>query len=674
MNERVSFFRLRNHKTQDGVNATLQAVLEALPQAALILNGQSAMIEAVNTPLIETSGYTRQDFSFMGIKHIFSAADCEQIERAINQLQSLPITLQNVQLNNRHGTTVAVKLTLSLLPPEKRLVFISIEKDSHLQQLGLLGNDNSYVWDHLHSLVSVPNRLEFLDALQAVLSEARLLSEASVLAIYLAESHHPKIDRIAQIGPDKLLPEFLPAQDLAHLNTAQVWQSGKRTGAAIHRTARSHRLKYLATAPLGQAKAQIGLVAIGSEQSEPMQHIVYLTSVLAACINIIVQEHIQEQWRLSQSQEMQFELLAQSRLENSISQGLILLEPDLSIRRLNDQAVRIFGYTHEEAQGRSVQQVLISSDALDALFEKARAGVPSLAPFSLRLFRRNGENFPAQVRLVPVEQEGALRCVYLLIEDLIEQEQLRSNSQQLEQRATLGEFTAIFAHEVRNPINNISTGLQLMAVNLAEQDPNQETIERLLQDCDRLANLMKSVLAFSKPAQIEEQPIDVKAMLQRLVDRTRLRLQRYQVAVEINIAENTPLIVGDYRQLEQVFFNLMSNSLQAMENTPNGKLTIKALPYRTLVQTEASYREINMVRITVADSGPGIPKDIQDKIFQPFFTTHRSGNGLGLAITKQIITAHKGNIWVDSVPGGAVFYIELPALEGKPGGGLEPIQ
>ena len=118
----------------------------------------------------------------------------------------------------------------------------------------------------------------------------------------------------------------------------------------------------------------------------------------------------------------------------------------------------------------------------------------------------------------------------------------------------------------------------------------------------------------------------------------------------------SPVVIGDMRSLEQVFVNLVSNAVQAMEKT-GGTLTIKA--------HEISERESHpMIEITVSDSGPGIPDDVRDHIFEPFMTTNQNGTGLGLAISKRIVVAHKGNIFVESFTGGTIFHVLLPKSNG----------
>ena len=240
--------------------------------------------------------------------------------------------------------------------------------------------------------------------------------------------------------------------------------------------------------------------------------------------------------------------------------------------------------------------------------------------------------------------------------DISEHEQANIRTQQLEQRALLGEVTAVFAHEVRNPINNISTGLQLMALNTPQDDAeNSELIERLQRDCNRLTDLMESILTFSRTGNYKFMPLNLQNVVERLLTRWRPRLARLQIQHHVQVAPDAPSILGDQRALEQVFTNLISNAVRAM-GEKGGMLAVRIAPHLTPGKKL-------MAQIDISDTGPGIPEEIRERLFDPFFTTDPKGTGLGLSITKQIITAHKGSIYSTSFPGGTVFHIQIPALE-----------
>jgi signal transduction histidine kinase len=169
---------------------------------------------------------------------------------------------------------------------------------------------------------------------------------------------------------------------------------------------------------------------------------------------------------------------------------------------------------------------------------------------------------------------------------------------------------------------------------------------------------MESVLSFSRPMEYKLVPSDLGVMFRRMIERWRPRFAKANIETILQIEPDVKLIIGDLRALEQVFTNLLSNSIQAM--TSGGVIAIK-------MANKPSPVDSPEVEITVSDTGPGIPDEIKDHIFEPFVTNNPQGTGLGLAITKRIITAHKGTINVTSFPGGTVFQVTLPGYNNAGG-------
>jgi len=285
----------------------------------------------------------------------------------------------------------------------------------------------------------------------------------------------------------------------------------------------------------------------------------------------------------------------------------------------------------------------------------ALQGVPTLQQDDIRLYRRSGQPFLAHVGVIPAMAQGQLEGIVVLIRDLSEKEQIQVEAEQLKQRAILGEVAAIFAHEVRNPINNISTGLQVMAYNLPPDDPHQDTVARLQQDCERLDGLVKTILSFARPAEYAMETVDLGQLVNRVLERIKPRMVRANIQPFLQVEPSLPMINGNPLALEQVFINLINNAIEAMKDK-GGTVALK-------LHTGLGDRGKSMVEADVADTGPGIPIEIQERIFQPFFTTKPEGNGLGLVITRRILNSHKGAISLTSYPGTTVFHVQFPVME-----------
>lgn len=509
----------------------------------------------------------------------------------------------------------------------------------------------------LAEVVFMP-RLE--DAIHKILEVGNEVCGASLLIVYLAENQQPMLRRRASRGCSVLLPDSLPAQELINLHKPQLWLSGRRPHSILQRAALTANLSYLASAPLGQNHAAIGLLVVCGEEPPEGKDLLFITGLLAQSLTVAIQHQFLRKQTQSNQKNNQNQLNISEVIEENSREGIIVLSPELNIHRMNHSAEIMLGYNSREIAGQPAEHVLIGSETLDLALSLAQQCKPTInydgehSLGNVRLYRRSGEDFLAQARVYPLAEAGNVQQILVFLQDLSEQEQIKKQAQHLEQRALLGEVTAAFAHEVRNPVNNISTGLQLLAMNLPENDPNQETIEGMLQDCDRLAELLKGVLAFSRPTEYAMEQLDLGNTVSRLLERLHSRITRMNVEYNLIMEPDCPPILGNLRAIEQVFNNLINNALQAMGEL-GGLLVIK-------IQQNQENEGQKYVEVSVADTGRGIPSELQERIFQPFFTTEQNGTGLGLAITKRIVTAHKGNIRLESFPGGTVFHVQLPAV------------
>ena len=310
----------------------------------------------------------------------------------------------------------------------------------------------------------------------------------------------------------------------------------------------------------------------------------------------------------------------------------------------------MLGYTSIELLEQDVKDILVGPEdivasLLDALGHERTAERPYIT-----LHRRDGTPFPVHLRAVPLARQSPTRLL-IVLSDQTERKAIEDQNELLAQRALLGEVSAIFAHEVRNPINNISTGIQLVASRLGDDHPMHDSLDRVRKECTRLDQLMTDVLFFTRRLELKMERLDLADLLGHLIERWRPRLNQAGVTSHVEFDPSTPAVLVDPRTFEQVIVNLITNALQAM---PGGGTLSLAL-------STAASAHGEVVELKLADTGPGIPQEQIDRIFDPFFTTKKDGTGLGLAISRRIVAAHKGSIQVESFPdAGTVFTLQIP--------------
>jgi two-component system, NtrC family, sensor histidine kinase AtoS len=632
-------------------HAPYEAILDQLPHAALIYDTREKRIRFANAQATELTALTRAELSRLPMDSLFPSLDLNSPGLKLEN-SGQPIETSLVTNVRRKGPLIDIQLTPTYLEPEGKWVLLVIEPLSLVKHRKVEEFRKAKQWEALQRLALAPQNTDFYSLLRIALEAGSTLTGARLVAIYEVNSQDYQLERTAVYGPAELLPEQVSPADISILQNIHVWIPGKRTLSSLDRATRASNLSYLASAPLAQDNAFTGLLVIAGDQLIATEQTLIVLQYLAATINSFHQNHVLAVNLKKKLKDQSQELVVGDALKEAAHDAVVIIAPDLTIQELNPSAESILGYATREVRGQPYSNILVGADNLLTPFVTFEEGASHHNLGSVKLYRRDGRTFLGQVRTVPIVVDGQLENLLVLIQDLSQEEHYRLRNQQLEQRALLGEVTAIFAHEVRNPINNITTGLQLVSYTLPEDDPNHEVISRLQTDCDRLADMMRSVLNFIRPVEYKMEPVNLDVSIKRLLERWHPHLARVNIQYQLQVEPGTPPIEGDMRALEQVWNNLISNAIQAM-GQDGGMLAVKIRPMTTPNNNPR-------VEVSISDTGVGIPEEVRDHIFEPFYTTHRNGTGLGLAITKQIVNAHKGAINLTSIPGGTVFQVQLP--------------
>ncbi|MDN5325818.1 MAG: two-component system, NtrC family, sensor histidine kinase HydH [Moorella sp. (in: firmicutes)] len=218
-----------------------------------------------------------------------------------------------------------------------------------------------------------------------------------------------------------------------------------------------------------------------------------------------------------------------------------------------------------------------------------------------------------------------------------------------EKLAIVGELAAGMAHEIRNPLTSIRGFLQLLRSKYDPGAPEQEYFEIMLDELERINNIIKEFLSLSKPSQPQLQIVSFDQLVTEALLLAEQEAIMNEVKLEQHLAHDLPLLCLDPAQIKQVILNLTSNALHAAG--PGGKVTV------------CCYldKEAKEVVTAISDTGPGILPDQLKLIFEPFYTTKENGTGLGLTLSNRIIKGHGGKIKVKSKVGeGSCFSIHLP--------------
>jgi two-component system sensor histidine kinase HydH len=233
---------------------------------------------------------------------------------------------------------------------------------------------------------------------------------------------------------------------------------------------------------------------------------------------------------------------------------------------------------------------------------------------------------------------------------LVEVKALEAEVAHRERLSALGNLAATVAHEIRNPLNAISMGLQRLKIEFQpteDRDQYSHLNELMLGEARRLNSIVEQFLSLARPVEVKAETLPLQEILKELAALEESHARQSNVQIRVVAAANLPALKADPNHLTQVLLNLMLNGLQAMPH--GGTLTL-----------EAKTSNRNFI-IAVTDTGTGIAPANLSRIFEPYFTTKAQGSGLGLAISRRIIEAHGGTITVSNQAGGGCrFQITLP--------------
>jgi nitrogen-specific signal transduction histidine kinase len=232
-----------------------------------------------------------------------------------------------------------------------------------------------------------------------------------------------------------------------------------------------------------------------------------------------------------------------------------------------------------------------------------------------------------------------------------------ADARRAERLAALGQLSAGLAHEIRNPLGVIKGSADMLSKKVAQSEPLiAELAGYISSEVNRLNALVVRFLDFARPSKLELQPQQISEIVDRALAAATASFPNSSVKIERKYARNLPPVAADAQLCEQVFVNLITNAIQAMQAD-------EASPEKTLrlaIAPEESNGEQG-VSVLVEDTGPGVPLELREQIFNPFFTSKKDGVGLGLSIVAKIVDDHRGTIRLEeNSPRGARFRVFFP--------------
>ena len=351
----------------------------------------------------------------------------------------------------------------------------------------------------------------------------------------------------------------------------------------------------------------------------------------------------------------------------TVPDAMVVIDEAGLIRDFSHAAERLFGWSAAEVTGKNVKMLMPSPyrEAHDGYLQRYyRTGERRIIGIGRVVVgeRRDGSTFPMELAVGEMHAaEG--RFFTGFVRDLTERQQTETRMQELQTElvhvsrlTALGEMASALAHELNQPLSAIANYLKgskmLMARDEIPRERVAEAIDKAAEEALRAGQIIRRLRDFVARGETERGIESLPKLVEEASALALVGAKEHGIRVRFDFRPEVELVLADKVQIQQVALNLMRNAVDAMADSSRRDLTVTIEP-----------ADDDMARVSVADTGPGISPDIADQLFQPFVTTKRTGMGVGLSISRTIIEAHGGRIWVESNPdGGAVFRFTLPSV------------
>jgi len=353
---------------------------------------------------------------------------------------------------------------------------------------------------------------------------------------------------------------------------------------------------------------------------------------------------------------------------DTVPEAMIVIDERGIMQSFSTAAERLFGYRAVDAIGQNVKNLMPAPyrESHDGYLQRYKnTGERRIIGIGRVVVgqRKDGSTFPMELAVGEMKS-GAQRFFTGFIRDLTERQQTEARLQELQSElvhisrlTAMGEMASTLAHELNQPlsaINNYLKGTRRLLESETGERPNmiRDALDKAAEQASRAGQIIRRLRDFVSRGETERRVEHITKLVEEASALALVGVKDRGIRVTFQFDPSVELVLADRVQIQQVLLNLIRNAMDAMEATHTRDLAISVM-----------LADNNLVRVSVADTGSGIEPEVAEQLFQPFITTKRHGMGVGLSISRTIVEAHGGRIWVESNPaGGTIFHFTLAAV------------
>jgi signal transduction histidine kinase len=610
-------------------------ILEEIPFPILLINNMTGQVTSANYLFSELVQIGLVEITGLNISEIIPSFDLKNLNDGEKTKVILPL---------KNDQTLEVEMNIRFMSQSENLLMLLFEnekskKKESVNQWEIFTKAQSAVFNRII-------KISFEELLQEIIEIGKQITFSDEVVLYISQQNIAYLKRFH--SNSDFFPDQVPALELSRIKEIDYWEPGKRVLSEIHRVGRLNKFNSIITIPISCTSKQFGLIISALKNQDGKKPNKDLMNHFAFWVSSIIELHDEFHRRGIEHSAIIEKAEKLELFFNNSNDCLLLLNGKNQILEFNSNFLKLFDYLPVELLNKNIDMVFDNSPLLNLLNKQKPQDLEHEAN-PLDVYNRHGIKksvFSKVVLFGLGEEEKKL----VILKDATDFVVLENNLSNLQKNAALGEVLAEFSHDVRNIINRITTGLQLLVKKINPDESAVSSFQDLQNECIEMTDLMESVLSFSRQDYEKFKSENIKEMIERIFYRFQKSANQANISLILNLISSENLAWCDQRSLERVFNNLINNGIEAI-GKGGGAVS---------VNMSDSEEHPGFLLLQIADTGPGIPPDIQSNLYQKFSSGKSQGTGLGLFISQKIIEYHKGWINLDTFPGGTIFNIYLP--------------